>query len=167
MPGTLDDPDEPVAAKGDVGWKKSRAYKDIVGGVASLVIAALFIVPSFKYGLGTPQRMGPGFFPFVLGIILAIIGLAILVPALKRPEVRPPIFWRPATAIFAGIAAFALIVEPFGLVPAVWATIVLTSLGDKNFKPKRVAILALAVSAAACLIFIYGLAVPIPMFKVP
>lgn len=167
MPGTSDDPDKLVDAQADVGRKKPRDHKDIVGGVASLVIAALFIVPSFKYGLGTPQRMGPGFFPFVLGTILAIIGIAILVPALKRPEVRPPIFWRPATAIFAGIAAFALIVEPFGLVPAVWATIVLTSLGDRHFKPRRVAALALVVSAAACLIFIYGLGVPIPMFKVP
>ena len=165
MPSNSDVPDESLGT--DADRLASRDYKNIVGGVACLIIAALFIVPSFEYGLGTPQRMGPGFFPFVLGVMLALIGLAILLPALNTPGIGRPIYWRPATSIFLGIAAFALILDRFGLVPAVWAVVVMTALGDKDFKLWRVVILALAVSAAASAIFVYGLSLPLPLFRMP
>lgn len=145
----------------------ARNFKDIVGGIAAIAIAVFFIVPSFDYKLGSPSRMGAGFFPLALGVILAIIGLLILLPALRGAGAPLRVSWRPAVAVLASIGTFGFVIERFGLIPAVCLAVAIAALGNRGARPHRVGVLAIVVSILTWLIFVYGLAVPLPVIRMP
>jgi len=130
----------------------------MVGG-ALYALTAFFNLP-----LGTLRAMGPGLFPVGLGSLLVLIGLGILIPALlvgesKLPTVKP----RALIAVLAAVAAFALLIGPFGLLPAIVASTVVSSLAVPGNRPLRVLLLAIFLMFVAWLIFILLLQLPVSM----
>lgn len=141
-------------------------YRDLVGG-ASLIAAgltvALFSLSS--YDVGTVTRMGPGMFPAALGFLLAGLGVIVLITALFQSGTFPTIDLRAALAVLTGIGAFALVIGPFGLAPAILAVVLVSSAAERKFRPLSLTVLCGALCVMAYLIFGAGLGLPIPMIK--
>lgn len=146
----------------------SRDYRDIVGGALLVVVGLAFALYSFSnYELGTINRMGPGMFPMALGIILAGFGVMQAIPAFFRTGVMPEIrVWTPIF-VLSGVAAFALLVRPFGLLPAVIAVVVISSFAELKIRPVSLVILTGSLCLMSWLIFSVGLGLPVPMFRWP
>lgn len=150
----------------------SSKYVDLIGGCL-LVSFGLFVsIYSYaQYKIGIPSQFGPGAFPLVLGCILAVLGLLVLVPALARtsgfPKGFPRFEFRPFIAVLGAMAGFGLLVDSFGMIPAVLSMTVLAVLADKKTKPLTTTLLAVILCALAVLVFKVGLSVPINIVTWP
>lgn len=116
------------------------------------------------YQMGSAVRMGPAYFPAVLGGMLAFLGLAVLFDSMveEGPEVAT-FHFRPV--IFIGISslAFAYLLKPLGLVFASVALVFISAYGGHEFKWKEVAILSAVLVAGSVLVFVKGLLLPFPV----
>lgn len=145
-----------------------KDYKDLVGGGLMFLFGA-FVV---GYGLmtmsmGTPQRMGPGFFPISVGLLLTIISLGIFIPALLRKGTLEPISWRPLAAVLASLAAFAQVMTIFGLVAAIFALVTIATLGQSRIKLLSIVATTAFLSVMCLGIFNLGLGLGLPMIRWP
>jgi hypothetical protein len=141
----------------------SRDYRDVIGGALLLICGLLFSwYAAGHYELGTLRRMGPGMFPMALGFVLAGFGVMLMISAFFRPgpameaRVVVPLF------VLAGVAAFALLIRPFGLLPAILAVVAISSLAERRVNPKSVALLSASLCLLAYLVFRVGLGLAIP-----
>lgn len=143
-----------------------RNAKDFWAGVLFLAfgIAALAIALSSGYEFGNARKMGPGYFPIwlgaglgIVGIVLAIRGIATAGPSLGR------IAWWPLLVITAGTVAFAVLFSYAGLAPAIFTLVLAATLASIHFRLGYAIPLALGLAVAAVLIFVKGLGLPIPV----
>lgn len=146
----------------------SRDWRDVVGGALLAVLGLAFSwYAAEHYNLSTLRRMGPGMFPAGLGLVLAFFGVLMMVPALFREGTMPVIrFWSPLF-VLSGVAAFALTIRPFGLIPAILSVVVVSSFADLKVRPVSLALLCAALCLVAWLTFRVGLGLPIPMLRWP
>jgi hypothetical protein len=112
--------------------------------------------------------MGPGFFPVVLGCILCLVGLAIAAGAPRNPaqeagKTAAP-EWRGWICIITGIVAFAVIGRYGGFVPATFAVVFISALGDRGNTPARAFLLAAAMVVVCLVVFWWGLQIQLPLF---
>ncbi|MYZ47591.1 tripartite tricarboxylate transporter TctB family protein [Propylenella binzhouense] len=142
--------------------RQSRT-KDLIGGGILCAVGIFFVAGAIRLHLGTAQHMGPGYFPLVLGIILVVLSAVLLLQA-GPAQISERIAPRPLLAVCAGIAAFALGLHWLGLIPAVFLTVVLASLGDRSARPASAALLGLALAVGAWAVFRLGLHLPMPGF---
>ncbi len=145
--------------------------RELIAG-AVLMSFGLFVAlyAAGRYPVGQAARMGPGFFPVALGWILAGLGLAIALLALRRTVhvLHPPPFaLRPLIAVPASVATFSLLVTPLGLVPATFALVFVAALAERKFLLRRTVLLGLSLGALAWLIFTVGLQMNLPAFHLP
>lgn len=143
--------------------------RDIGAGCVFLGIAACFVLLGRNLELGTFRTMGPGFFPLVVSGLLALLGAVTIIGALRRPpgSERIALAWRPLALIVGAPVLFALLVEPFGLVPALGLAVWLSTLGRRPWNPLRSFLLSALVTLFCWLIFVVALGVPIPPVKWP
>jgi Tripartite tricarboxylate transporter TctB family len=121
------------------------------------------------YSLGTLMRMGPGYMPTVLGIILILLGLTIAGTALVTPATddegllpaNPQ--WLGWLCILAGPVLFIILGNFFGLLPATFACVFVSSLGDRTWTLKGSLLLAAGVSVFGVLLFSYVLQISMPV----
>lgn len=147
---------------------KSKRSRDYLGG---MLMAAIGLAAAFRgshYEMGALSRMGPGYFPTALGAILALVGVAIAVSArLARYdgelEVRAP-EWRGWLCIVAALVAFVTLGKYGGLVPATFAVVFISALGDRQNGVAAAAALALASVAIAVVVFWWALQLQFPLF---
>ncbi len=135
-----------------------------------LVACGLFVgvYASRNYPLGTLRHIGPGMFPTMLGYVLAALGAIVFLAALLRagPAIATPAY-RPLLAVLVGLLAFALTIEPFGLVPAIFLLIGISSLAESRLRPLGIVIFAATMSLFVVVVFQIGLQLPIESFKWP
>ena len=142
-----------------------RNYRDIMAGVLlTLAGSAAALYALSHYALGTINRMGPGMMPVSLGVILAVFGLAIAIPAIVQPGESMVFRFRPFLFLSAAVLAFALVIERFGLVPAVFATTVVATLAEVKLTAVQAALLGAAMALMTWAIFLAGLGLTIPAF---
>lgn len=136
--------------------------RDIAAGLFILAIGIAVGIAALELNFGTPQRMGSGFLPFWLGILMGIVGLLIILGAVRGGEAFPefPTF-RPLAALILGFAAFAFLVAPAGLVIAAFAGVMITSFGTKQASLLTTVIFAAALAGLSALLFVVLLEVPI------
>ena len=146
----------------------SRDYKDIVGGALLAVFGLIVAVDAAaSYDLGTLRRMGPGMFPMELGVILSVFGVALIIPALVSAGKRPHILIFSPLFVLLGVSAFALLVRPFGLIPAILAVVIISSVAELKIRPVSLTILSVTMCVLAWLVFRVGLGLAMPMFRWP
>ncbi len=144
-------------------------HKDFIGGLLVLLLGLVTIQEAVSYKVGTLSRMGPGFFPLSLGVILCLTGLAIVVMR-KRADsasvpTSPPPEWRGWLCICAGIASFVILGRYGGMMPATFATVFISAMGDRENSILTAAILAF-VMCITCLIVFWGLLhMQLPLFQ--
>jgi hypothetical protein len=149
--------------------------KDFWGGVMFAVLGALFAViargiPGVPflpgYTMGTPARMGPGFFPFWLGMMLLVLGVIIAIGGFRHegPEERFPVFhWKPNFYVLGAVVLFGVILKAVGMVIAGVLLVVVACIGSPDFQLKRSLILGVVLSLFCALVFVFGLKLPIPL----
>lgn len=143
--------------------------QDMIAG-AVLVGFGLFVAiyAGRHYDFGTTASMGPGYFPVVLGSILAGLGALIMLLSMRRVPGTPwqaPVGLRPLIAVLLAVLVFALLIVKLGLVPATIALTLVASLGEPTLRPQRALLLGVGLALLSWLIFSVGLKMPLPAFN--
>ena len=143
------------------------ARQDFIGGVLALAFGAFMLDKALAYPMGSMLRMGPGFFPAVLSVLIIVLGAALALHGLRQRAAAPAveIRLRPIAMISIAVVLFALLIERFGIVPATMALILVSSLAGARVRPWRVLIMAAATTAAIYVIFIVILQMPWPVAR--
>jgi putative tricarboxylic transport membrane protein len=118
------------------------------------------------YPMGSALRMGPGYFPIVLGGIMALFGVyEIILGIMKSDPVKGT--WSIRALIILPLAAviFGVMMEHFGFIPALIALIFASAAASVEFKFLEVLLSAVVITAASVGVFIYGLGLPYPLFS--
>ncbi|HMQ93159.1 MAG TPA: tripartite tricarboxylate transporter TctB family protein [Amaricoccus sp.] len=151
---------EPSVAAARLG----HSWGGEVGGLLLLALSAIFMIGGVRLGLGVPTRLGTGAFPFLTGLVLAILAVFICIEERRGDtEVESP-DWIAFLAICGALAVFATTANRLGLVPATFLTIVVASLPDRNLPMRGKAILGVIVSLACWGLFIELLNLPFKPF---
>jgi hypothetical protein len=115
--------------------------------------------------MGTPIRMGPGYFPFFLGLILGVLGLVITAKALVTHGERVPKFaWRPLFWILGAVLLFGLVAKIVGLFISIILVIVVATYGGHGFRLKEVVISSLVLASACTVLFVVLLGLSFPIW---
>lgn len=140
--------------------------QDALAGGLFLLIGVVTSASALGYALGTVRRMGPGYFPLLLGLLLAGLGAALIVQAWRRGAIAP-IEWgslRPLLFVLGGLAFFGLVLDTFGFVLANILFVCITSYAGREFRWREALALSLVLTVMAALVFIVGLNVQIPLW---
>ena len=148
---------------------KIKSPKDFWAGLMFIAFGAFALIGAqMNYQMGSAVRMGPGYFPTVLGGILAVLGAFILVESLAvdGPKVAR-LYFRPLLFICAANLAFAYMMKPLGLVVSLVALVFISAYGGHEFKFKEVAILTVVMIVMSVLVFVKALTLPFPIWPDP
>ena len=119
---------------------------ELVGGAVMSLTGVAAAVAASTYGLGTARAVGPGLFPLCLGVVLAVMGVAVIFEGRTSTALPPKVPWRPILSITAGLIAYGLFVERLGAFAAVVALIVCAGFAEPRFRPGS----TLGVALACC-----------------
>lgn len=116
------------------------------------------------YSMGTPARMGPAFFPFYLGVMLALLGIIIMVLGLRLPAKAVEKFhWGPIGWVLGAVVMFGLLLKVLGMPLAGMLLVIVSSFGSHEFKWRPVLFLGLGLVIFCTAVFVYGLKLPVPL----
>jgi hypothetical protein len=133
-----------------------------------ILIGLVAVYMGTRYQFGTLARMGPGFFPTAVGAILAAIGLAIALsarPTAVGADSQPAFDWRAWSGIIGGTVAFIVFGEYGGLVPATFAIVFISAMGDRNNSVKQAFWLAAGMVVIAAVVFWWALQMQFDLFR--
>jgi hypothetical protein len=161
--------DEPTAATD----REESVLDDLVAGGIFVALGLAFAIGARGYELGTAFRMGPGYVPFVLGGLLALLGVAVIgIGVLRWRAGDEPLIegshhgvvpWRAIALLVAAVFVFGAGVDPLGLVPALLVTTFLAGLADRDNSIVASAVIAVGLTAACVVIFVVLLQLRLPL----
>ncbi|MBL8278624.1 MAG: tripartite tricarboxylate transporter TctB family protein [Pelomonas sp.] len=147
---------------------KIKSQRDFVSGLLFLVLGVAFAWGATEYSFGNSARPGPGYFPFGLGILLAILGGLVLFKALTlESEGGDPIgaiAWRPLLVIVAAVAVFGIALPRLGLACTLPLLITMAALAGNEFHWRDVLISSVVLTVGSWALFIWGLKLTIPLW---
>ena len=138
---------------------------DVLSGVMFIGVGATAMIIARDYPFGSSLRMGPGYFPTVLGGILVVFGIYTLLMGLKRQD-KVKRTWSVRALIVLPLAAyvFGILMEYAGLVPALLVLSLMSSAASPEFKFIEQGIMAAGLCLLSVALFIWGLGLPYPLF---
>ncbi|CAG9171747.1 hypothetical protein LMG32289_02471 [Cupriavidus pampae] len=155
----------------------SRQFKkDYYGGTLMVLIGLAAVYAGLQYHTGTMRQMGPGFFPVSVGALLAFVGVLIVMSARndKTPADAPQAGGhghasgapdlRGTVCIVLGTLAFLLLGKYGGMIPATFAIVFISALGDRSNSIKQALALAVAMCVVAAVVFWWALQLQLPLF---
>ena len=139
--------------------------KDFWAGVVLIAIGALAVVLARDYPLGTVLRMGPGYFPTLLGGLIVLAGIYVLVKGLRASD-KIEAGWslRALIVLPLSLALFGVLMDRAGLVPALAALIFGSAAAGSEFRLVEIAALTVVLTALSAAVFVWGLGLPYPLF---
>ena len=142
-----------------------RNPKDFWAGLLFVLVGLAAIVLGSRYNLGTAARMGPGYFPRILGMLLILLGGIVAVRALRLdgPAI-PPWRWWSTLVVLGSVVLFGLIVNRAGLALSTVILIVLASSASSEFRWKEALISGVFLAALAVGVFVIGLKLQLPIW---
>jgi putative tricarboxylic transport membrane protein len=150
---------------------RSKLKRDYYAGGLMLLLGVGAAVTGSGYKVGSLAKMGPGFMPVLLGVVLAFLGILIAGTALGSPQADDNKFlpdnpqWLGWLCILGGPVLFIILGQYGGMIPAVFACVFVSALGDKTATYKSSAILAAGVTVFGVLLFHYLLSIPFPLLR--
>jgi len=140
--------------------------KDFWAGMMMIGIgaAAMFIARDYRFG--SALRMGPGFFPTILGGILIAFGVCIMALGLRSGEkIQDRLSLRALVLLPLSLVLFGLLMEKAGFLPALAALVFGSAASGREFKFLEVLLLTALLTVASAALFIWGLGLPYPLIK--
>ena len=142
-----------------------RHRKDFYAGVMFMAFGAAAIVIGSKYALGTAARMGPGYFPRILGLLLIGLGALLALRSMRGPATASPrLKWRPTAIVLASVVGFGLIVEKTGLLVSTILLIFCASTASHEFRWKEALASGVFFALLAIAVFVLGLKIQLPVW---
>jgi hypothetical protein len=141
--------------------------QDFFAGVFFMVVGIATLIMSSAYRVGTAGRMGPGYFPLMLGGILTILGIVIALQGIARVKEDvplPPLSLRPLLMVLVPVALFGLLLNALGFVLCTVLLIGISSLAYYEPRWKEIAVSAVVLTAGSVLVFGYGLKLQFPLW---
>lgn len=149
---------------------KIKSQRDFLSGLMFLVVGVAFAWGATEYSFGTSARPGPGYFPFGLGVLLAVLGGFVLFKALTlESEGGDPIgaiAWRPLIVIVLAVAVFGIALPRLGLACTLPILITLASLASDEFHWRDVLLSSVVLTVGSWALFILGLKLTIPLWPI-
>jgi len=144
---------------------KIKSPKDFWAGLMFIGFGIGFAAVAQNYQMGNAVRMGPAYFPTMLGGLLALLGLAIFVQSLVAAGPKVPAFvFKPLILIIVAIVLFGVALKPLGMVLAAAILVFLGAFGGHEFRWKEVAILYVILALFSVFVFVKGLGLPFPVW---
>jgi hypothetical protein len=142
-----------------------RALRDILAGAIFVVIGVAFATGSLAYDIGSPLRMGPGYVPLVLGIILVGLGLLVIAKGFIAGSDEPigEVDWRAVVLLTAALLFFGLTIRGLGVIGALFGTSLLAALARSATSIRDAVLLAIGLTALSVVIFIFALQLRLPL----
>jgi hypothetical protein len=153
-PAMIDEREPPLGRRADL-W-------------ASLLFAGLgafALIVGADYPLGSASRIGPGYVPRLLGILLAGLGAFLLLRSMwTRESVDTTVAWRPLVLVLASLVAFALVFEASGLVPAILVSVAVANFAMAENRWTTAVVLGAILAFFAWALFVKALLLPLPVW---
>ena len=144
-------------------WRNNR---DFWAGIFYIGLGAIGMWMARDYPFGSALRMGPGYFPSVLGGMMIAFGVAVLLMGIKNNEkIKPGFSWRGLIVLPIATVAFGVTMEEAGFIPALALLIPISAAASKEFNWKEVSLLTIGLIVGSWAIFIWGLGLPYIMIK--
>lgn len=155
---------------------KIKSQKDFYSGLMFTAVGVAFAWGASTYSVGTGARMGPGYFPLMLGVALAILGGLIIFKALTVPSETGDRIgkwaWKPLFYVITANLLFGVMIgglpsiglPPMGMIAGIFALTIVASLAGDNFRLKEVLILCVVLSLGSYLAFVKLLALQFPVW---
>ena len=155
---------------------KIKSQKDFWAGLMYMAVGIAFAVGAKNYTIGTGARMGPGYFPLILGVLLTLIGAAVSFKGLSSgPADGDPVgkwAWKQVFYILAGNCAFGVLlvgipswgIPAMGVIVAIYALVFIASMAGHEFRAKEVFILATVLAIGSYLAFVWALNLQFPVW---
>ncbi len=146
--------------------KLHDARKDLLAGALFVGFGLAFAITSTSYEVGTLLKMGPGYFPLVLGGLLVLLGIAIAVKGFLAPDGSEigPVPWKAAALLVTALLFFGFTVRGLGLVPSLLVTVFLTALAGQRARVIPAVVIAASLTALCALVFVFALQLRLPLF---
>ena len=144
---------------------KIKSPKDFWAGLMFIVFGLFFLVVARNYQMGSAVRMGPAYFPTVLGGIMAVLGGIVFFQSLviKGPPM-PKFSFKPLFFISLSLVLFGYLLKPLGFVLSLIVLIFVCAFGGHEFRAKEVAILTVVLIIFSVLVFVKGLTLPFALW---
>jgi hypothetical protein len=147
------------------GMRFIRNPKDFYAGLMFIAFGVVALVGGAGYALGTAARMGPGYFPRILGILLVVLGAMLALRAVRLQGVAVPRFhWRPLLIVLGSVVLFGLIVERAGLFVSTVVLIFVASTASREFRWKEALASGVFFALLAIAVFVLGLDLSLPVW---
>ena len=155
---------------------KIKSQKDFFSGLMFTVVGVAFAWGATNYSVGTGARMGPGYFPLVLGILMAVIGLGIMFSGLTvETTTGDPIgkwAWKQVVLILGANLMFGILLgglpsiglPAMGMIIAIYALTIISSMAGEHFNLRDVLVLATILAAGSYVAFIWALKLQIQVW---
>jgi Tripartite tricarboxylate transporter TctB family len=145
-----------------------RNARDFCGGVLLVAIGVAAVTIARGYPTGSAARMGPGYFPDMLGMLLIAIGGTLVVTSLRRDGPGLPRWpWRPTVVVLGAVVLFGAIVPWAGLALSTVVLVFVASAASHEFRWREAAVSAVLLAVLAVSVFVVGLKVQLPMWPLP
>ncbi len=147
---------------------KVKSQRDFWSGLMFIAIGIGFAWGAMNYTFGSSARPGPAFFPFGLGVLLAVLGAMVLFKAMTiEVEGGDPVgrfAWKPLITILSAVVTFGLLLPRLGMVFTLPLLIFIASMAGDEFRIKEAVINCVVLTLGCWLIFIVGLKLTIPLW---
>lgn len=144
-----------------------RNQQDFAAGVIYIVGGAGFAIGALNYRVGDAARMGPGWFPFAVGVLLVVVGFLTVLAGMKanalEEKIIPPKMG-PLAWILGAVVLFGLLLPHLGMLLALFLLIVICSLASHEFKWFSTIVNAVFLVAFCIGVFIYGINLQMPLW---
>ena len=141
------------------------ANKDFWAGLLLIAVGTVAVAIAQDYPLGTARRMGPGYFPIVLGALLVLFGIYVLVKGLRGGG-RIEAGWslRALVVLPLALALFGFLMSRAGFVPALVVLVFASAAAGSAFRLVEIIALTVVLTALSTAVFVWGLGLPYPLF---
>ena len=142
-----------------------RNPKDFHAGLLFMAFGLAAVVVSGSYAMGSASRMGPGYLPRALGILLLVFGAVLSLRGFRSTDEAQP-RWNigPLLVVLFSVGFFSLTAKWLGLVVASLALVFIASMASKEFRWKEALVSGAILGLAAMVVFVYGLGLPLPIW---
>ena len=139
--------------------------KDFWSGLLFIGIGGFALIHGSRYTIGTAARMGPGYFPRILGILMVVLGIVLALRSLRSQGDPVPAWkWRPTLLVLGSVVLFGAVVKLLGMAISTVLLILVASAASHEFRVKEALISGVALAVLAVGVFVVGLSLQLPIW---